>query len=221
MKTNLHLNLLKSSERLSSSPIRLRVIMPIAATLACVAMLLWWMAITGSVMVAQSNLSTIENNINDYQGAYKNSLDKQAEIDELEAELEQLGYYRAARRTWGETLTSLCEVMPLKVQLLKLEIPPAKPQALTQAKGPPLWGPTDPVEPVSMIMSLKSPKEVPVMTLMESLEGESFTNQLVIAKDPENPSPKVNSFKQDAGERGGKRMLAFEIEYRAKERRFE
>ena len=37
-----HLNLLKSNEVLSSSPVRLRVMLPVGALLACVGLLVWW-----------------------------------------------------------------------------------------------------------------------------------------------------------------------------------
>ena len=39
---NLHLNLLREQERVSSSPVRVRVMLPSLAILACVAMLGWW-----------------------------------------------------------------------------------------------------------------------------------------------------------------------------------
>ena len=42
MKTaSFHLNLLNSSEILSSSPVRLRVMLPVGAFLACIGLLVW------------------------------------------------------------------------------------------------------------------------------------------------------------------------------------
>ena len=222
-----HLNLLRENERVSSSPIRFRVMIPVATMLACAGMLIWWMILYGRVLLNQTNISSLQDDIAHKDAANREVIERMNEAGELETELEQLSYYRTSRHEWGKTLTSLAEVMPLRVQLTKLEIPPPPPQDLNPPKGkkgPPLWGPTGNVEAVSLVLSGRTPKETPVISMMESLESETFTNALVIVKDPRSPnqSPKVRNFRQDVSGGGkGPRMLAFEIEYRARERRFE
>ena len=67
-------------------------------------------------------------------------------------------------------------------------------------------------------------KNEPVETLMKSLEDPSFTNTLVIAKDvpADQASPRIRSFQQDTSPGdSGLRLLAFDVEYRCVERRFE
>ena len=222
----LHLNLLKESERLSSSPVRIRVMLPVAALLACAGMLVWWGVTFGQTMIAVSKTETLKDDIARNEKAYAETRKELALANELEAELEQLGYYRASRCVRGPLLTSLAEAMPLKVQLVKITLPPPPPQILTDPKKPklpPLWGTTNLTEEAVITLFGRAPKETPVIAMMEALEGDAFTNSLYIVKDPHSPlqSPKVRSFKQDtpkAGESG--RMLSFEIEYRAKERRF-
>jgi len=226
MSKALHLNLLRESERVSSSPVRIRVMLPVLAMLACAGMLVWWGILTGRILIQSSNISTLEDDIRHRQAEHAAILEQMNRANELESELEQLGYYRASRRCWGETLTVLAEVMPLKVQLVKLEIPPPPVQNLARpkgVKGPPLWGPTNATEDVRLVLSGRTPKQTPVISLMESLETDAFTNSLVIVKDPRSPepSPRVRSFRQDVPRHGeGDRMLTFEIEYRARERRF-
>lgn len=226
MSKALHLNLLRDSERVSSSPIRIRVMLPVLAMLACAGILVWWGILTGRVLVLNSKISTLEDDLQRRQAEHANVLNQMNRANELELEIEQLGYYRTSRQCWGPTLSSLAEVMPLKVQLVKLEIPPPPVQDLSRpkgVKGPPLWGPTNITEDVRLVLSGRTPKQTPVISLMESLESEAFTNTLVIVKDPRspNPSPRVRSFRQDVPQRGeGERMLTFEIEYRARERRF-
>ena len=221
-----HLNLLQESERVSSSPVRIRVMLPVLAMLACAGMLVWWGVLTARALMTESTLATLESDIEHNRAANAAVIARMNEANELETELEQLTYYRNARHTWGETLTSLAEVMPLKVQLTRLEIPAPPPQDLSLpkgVKGPPLWGPTGNVENVSLVLYGRTPKQTPVISLMESLEGEAFTNSLKIVKDSKDPmqSPKVRSFRQDNVRKGeGHQMLAFEIEYRAQERRF-
>ena len=231
MTKTCHLNFLMDSERVSSSPVRLRVMLPTAAILVSVSMAVWWLILTGQNILAKTQMSNIKDDIERHQAENAKAISDAEMADELQSQLEQLeGYRMSCEAKWGETLASLAEVMPLKVQLTKLEIPAPPPQVLsfvTVQKGKKrtikLWGPTNKTERVNMVLAGRTPKETPVISLMESLEGDTFTNSIVIAKDPRSPvqSPKVRSFRQDVPQRGeGSRMLAFEIEYTAKERRF-
>ena len=229
-----HLNLLMESEKLSSSPIRVRVMLPILAGLAALGIAVWWLILLGQVILAQANESRIKNEIAERNAAHKTVLEQTARINELEAQLSQLDCYSNSIVRRGELLTKLAEAMPLKVQLVKLEIPqpipPKSPPPPKKKKGqktaPPAFGPTGYVERASLVLIGRSPKETPIFSLMESLAGESFTNSLVIYRDPRNidQSPKVRSFKQDVsrGERNGNtRMVTFDIEYRLIDRRFD
>lgn len=221
-----HLNLLKKSEVVSSSPVRLRVMLPIAAMLACAAMLTWWGVLYGNIIVNNSKIDGLQAEINAKSNQHAQILAKMNEVNELETEFEQLEYYRNARHTWGETLTRLTEAIPIKLQLTKLEIPAPPVQDLNPPKGvkaPPPWGPTNNTEKVALILTGRAPKETPVIALMESLESENFTNAFRIVKDPRDPnqSPKIHHIRQEASAgRDSKRMLAFEVEYTAIERRF-
>ena len=229
-----HLNLLMESEKLSSSPIRVRVMLPILAGLAALGIAVWWLILLGQVVLAQTNEARVKEQIAERTAAHKTVLEQTARINELEAQLSQLDCYSNSIVRRGELLTKLAEAMPLKVQLVKLEIPAPEPPKLPdppkkkkgQKFSPPIFGPTGYVERASLVLIGRSPKETPIFSLMESLAGESFTNSLVIYRDPRNvdSSPKVRSFKQDVsrGERNGDtRMVAFDIEYRLIDRRFD
>ncbi len=223
--TALHLNLLAEAERVSSSPVRLRVMAPVFAMLACLGMVVWWGLLFGRLLMVSAQTKTLKEDLARNEKAHAQALEHVNEAAELEAQLEQLDGYRLSRRTWGSTLSGLAEAMPLKVQLTRLEIPAPPPQNLTPpgSRIPSLWGPTGATERVSLVLSGRTPKETPLISLMESLESDAFTNALTVVKDPRSPeqSPRVRSFRQDAAAHGdGTRMLAFEIEYRARERRF-
>lgn len=221
-----HLNLLRETEVLSSSPVRLRVMLPILAALASVAMLVWWGILSGQILMAKSGTEQMRADLERSRSANTAVMEKMQLASELDAELEQLTYYRNARHAWGETFTSLAEVMPLKVQLTRLTIPPPPPQNLANPKGPrypALKGPTNTVDAVSLVLTGRTPRETPLQSLMDSLKGDAFTNALVITRDPRaaKKSPNVLSFRQEsARDRGGRGMLAFEIEYTARERNF-
>ena len=222
-----HLNLLKDSERLSSSPIRLRVMAPILCVLALAGVLAWWGFLYTRILVRERQVGALEAEIAQQKAAYDKVTAKQGEISEIEAQIEQIEYFLASRRTWGETLTALAESIPPTVQLTSLEIPEPPPQKLIPPQGFKgiMWGPTENSERVSFVLAGRTTGEKPVYTMMSSFETGVFTNTLVIAKgddvDEKNRSPKVKSFRQDTARAGDKsRMQAFEIEYRAKERSF-
>ncbi|MBO7685024.1 MAG: hypothetical protein J6V72_01490, partial [Kiritimatiellae bacterium] len=56
---NLHLNLLHASERQSSSPVRLRVMLPILSVLACLGCLVWWGVLACQLMLVKSQCASI------------------------------------------------------------------------------------------------------------------------------------------------------------------
>ena len=238
--TAYHLNLLMESERVSSSPVRLRVMLPIFSILACLGLAIWWAIIGGQLMLAKASLGTIERELRERDATHRDVLAKIAEMNDLTARLAQLDCYSNSILRRGEMLTTLAEVMPLKVQLVRLEIPapahPVMPKAPPKSKPKPGQkspkvsvtstglGPTGYVERATMTLVGRTPKETPVMSLMESLESEAFTNDLVIVRNPRDPnlSPKVRSFKQDIAQRGeGSRMLVFDVEYLIRGRRFD
>jgi len=238
-----HLNLLMESERVSSSPVRLRIMLPVLAMLACVGLAIWWLVLGGQLMLVNANVERLNAELRERDAAHRSVLELMSRVRELDAELVQLDCYSNSVLRRGEMLASLAEVMPLKVQLVKLELPPPAPPVIPKpppppkvAKGtkgkkkgppppPPVLGPTGYVERATMVLVGRTPKETPVLSLMESLETDVFTNALVIARDPRDPnqSPKVRSFRQDVtrGKDDKSRLLAFDIEYRLKGRRFD
>ena len=229
-----HMNLLMESEKLSSSPIRFRVMIPILAGLAALGVAVWWLILVSQVMLTQANVARFKDDMDKRDAAHKAVREQMAQIAEDTAQLAQLDCYSNSIVRRGELLTKLAEAMPLKVQLVKLEIPAPEPPKLPdppkkkkgQKFSPPIFGPTGYVERASLVLAGRAPKETPIFSLMESLAGESFTNSLVIYRDPRNvdSSPKVRAFRQDVsrGERNGDtRMVAFDIEYRLIDRRFD
>ena len=227
---NLHLNLLHASERPSSSPVRLRVMLPILAVLACAGCLVWWGVLAGRLMLARSQAASIQRDLAAKNAEHGDILQQMVAARDAQAELDQLTMYARGRRTYGALFKNLADVVPESLQLLSLEIPepPVQnllpPGAKPGPKVKPLLGPTGTVENVSLRIVGRAPKDKPVEALMLSLEGDSFTNALAVVKGvpPDQASPRIHSFHQDASpDDGGARLLAFDIEYRCAERRFE
>ena len=137
-----HLNLLSEAEKMSSSPIRLRVMVPVLALLAVIGMLVWWGTLTTQTLLLRAKTSSVMEELSSKKAAHAAIIDNMKLANEEAAELQQLEMYRGGCVQWGETLAAIAEVMPVKMQLLRLEIPEPPPQVLRDPKNPkapPRW----------------------------------------------------------------------------------
>ncbi len=223
---NLHLNLLREAEKVSSSPVRLRVMLPIFALLLCAGCAIWWAILFMQLMLLRGQVSSLRSDLDGKKSAHAAILAEMARARDLQAELDQLQAYSKGRRTWGGLLAKFADVMPMNVQLTSLSIPEPLPQNLANPANPrmpPLLGPTNVAESVSFRLTGRTVKADPVMSLLATLGEAPFHDWLVAEKRGVNPSPRVHSFRQEAAVQGGegKRLLAFDVEFRCPERRFE
>ena len=215
--SSFHLNLLSESEKLSSSPIRLRVMMPILAILAIAGMTIWWGTLTTQLIMVRSRTSATQDELAAKKGAHDAIIGNMTLANEEAAQLQQLEFYRGGCSKWGETFAALAEVLPVRMQLVRLDMPEPPPQILHDPKNPkrpPLLGPTNDTESVSIVMTGRAARDTTIVAFMESLEGPPFTNRLNRVT--------VRSVQQEA--RATKddepRQLVFELECRAGDRRF-
>lgn len=214
MKTaSFHLNLLRGNEVLSSSPVRLRVMIPLVVLLACIGLLVWWGVLFTQLFLAKAQIRDLEADLTAKNSAHAEAIQKRELSRELKLQLEQLEYYKSGVRAIGEPLAKFAEIVPLRVQLKEMTITMPPPQVLTPPGAKvPLFGPTTNVETQKLVIAGLTTKETPVISLMESLSSGFET--LVTSER------KINSFKQDNAEVDGKKLLSFEIEYTMPERRF-
>ena len=224
----IHLNLLQESERLSSSPVRPRVILPIAAGVVMTAVLLWWVSLLLQSRLVGSEVEDLRGEIAATDGIYAEACKLKGALDAAEAELNQFRGYMRARRTWGETLEAVATVLPEGVQLRSIEIPEPPPQNLNPPPGvrlPPLLGPTNVLESLTFRMSGKTAREAYVFDFFDAVKATpAFTNNLIIAREPGSAgetSPKMHQFGQDkTTDEGGNRAIVFDVEYLTTGRRF-
>jgi len=211
--SSLHLNLLRPSERLSSSPVRMRVMLPVGAILSCIGLLVWWGVLLTQLVMTKAQSAGIEEELSAKSKEHSEVIRQRDLARELKLQLEQLEFYRAGVRSVAEPLARLAEVVPLRVQLKQLSFTPP-PRQVLQPPGmkAPLFGPTENVETQKLVMAGLTTKETPVVSLMESLEG-GFERLVTHER-------KINSFRQDNAEAEGRKLLSFEVEYTMPERRF-
>ena len=212
-----HLNLLSEAEKMSSSPIRLRVMLPILALLAAVGMVIWWGMLTTQVLLVHAKTSSVVEELDSKKAAHDAIVGSMKQANEEAAQLQQLEMYRGGCVRWGETFAAIAEVLPVKMQIVRVEIPAPQPQVLRDPKNPkapPLLGPTEDTEPVSLVMTGRAARDTTIVAFMESLEGAAFTNRLGRAT--------VRSVQQEAQpqKQGEARLLAFALECHAVDRRF-
>ena len=225
--SNLHLNLLRDAEKVSSSPVRLRVMLPILALLLCVGCAIWWAVLFMQMLLLRGQLATLRTDLDGKKSDHAAILAEMAKVRDLQAELDQLMAYRKGRHAYGPLLAQLAETMPTNVQLTAIAIPEPPPQMLTNPKFPklpPLLGPTNTTEAVTFRLTGRTANAAPVTAFMETLAGEAFKDWLVIDKTAAGAlqSPRIHSFRQESrAQDDGARLLAFDVEYRCPERRFE
>ena len=212
---NLHLNLLKETERLSSSPVRLRVMLPVIAIFACIGLTLWWAILFTQLLMVRTESQSIDENLKAKAKAHAEAITRQNLVRETRQQLEQLTFYKNGVRAIGKPLAKLAEIMPLKIQMTELSFqsPPLDPPPKPGQKVQP-FAPLTNVETQRLVIAGRTTKETPVVALMESLDTPEFEQLTTKEK-------RVKSFRQDAtAGKNGHRLLSFEVEYTMPERRF-
>ena len=85
-----HMNLLSEAEKMSSSPIRLRVMMPILALLAAIGMVIWWGTLTMQTVLVHSKTSAIREELASKKSAHDAIIGSMKLASEETAQLQQL-----------------------------------------------------------------------------------------------------------------------------------
>ena len=211
-----HLNLLKQSERLSSSPVRLRVIVPMLAFFSVVGMIVWWGRLFTQNMIMSAKLNELAAQNEARRTNEKAARDMHAEYLERVARLKQLDGYAASVRRIGPALAALAENMPVNVQLLDVSISEPPPQSLKPAKPtlPPLRGPTNTVERQAFTIEGRTAKPLYAGKLKVTMKDPSFA-PLVAELTKETSG--IDTYDAAKGEA---RATLFKFEYAMPERQF-
>ncbi|MEG1479780.1 MAG: PilN domain-containing protein [Kiritimatiellia bacterium] len=217
MSAAAHLNLLRSTEIMSSSPVRLRVMMPILLGLTAVGLLVWWGVILMQTMVLTSQKAAIEVDLASKKTAYQKATEVVKLERDLAADLAQLSLYRHGCNRLSDFLEQLGKSVPAQIQLTTLSIDAPKPYNLTVAKGKPVMlGPKESIEPIALRLMGRTLSAQPVNDLLSALQSTAFTNQVLQAEIPRG------SFRQAPTERDQtQELLLFDLNCDLKARSFE
>lgn len=224
MSRTIHINLLRNDERVSSNPVRMRVMAPILCGIALAASLGWW------GMVAVSNSARQREEAATVVAA--NTLEPAvAAVDELvlraaaaRSEIAQIERYRNGRVLFGDTLVKLPDIVPGTVQFTSMTIPPpyrapakkedkspirsaSKPGAFVKTAKP---GETTPEKVFLNVAGLVDSAET-AARLRAAMAGPDFTSLVTSAEIPSG------AFKMSSDGLG---QFLFEISCHCTERNF-
>lgn len=214
MSHSIHVNLFVKTEMRSAAPVRGRIMALIAAgalagTFGVFALVL--RTLVGSV---ESDLLRTDVERERLDPQHKQILSLQSRLQTMKAGLSQLGYCRAGRLAWGETLTRLPSHVPGTVQFLELRhFYPPHPQS---APGTPLLAPTNRVETGRLVLNGRTTSSDSVAELLASFRRPPLDTLLSQARIP------PGAFRQEPRRPGSTlEALLFEIEVECPPRRFE
>ena len=224
---NLHLNLLRADEKASSSPVRLRVMLPVFALLLCAACAIWWGILFMRLQLVNGKVASLRAELGSKKAAHADILAEKRNLDCKLLELDQFKAYAKGRHEYGGLLAKLAEVIPPEVRLTKLEIPEPPVQLLKDPKNPkkpPLLGPTNTTESVMFLLSGNTTATKSVNALEASLKTDVFKEWFGSVKvDSQYGKNGAGRGKGAAHEPGQKPrgLKPFDVKCRCRERRFE
>jgi len=135
-KKSLHFDFLLEEERLSSSPLRLRFMIPVVGFLCLSSSLVLWQLDASAFTANTSQKKVLEEEIAKLKSSHELVLKDRAEAKELAGQLEQLGYYQHSKNVVAATLAQLTNCVSSQIQLteliLKSDMP--TPQGMGQPK---------------------------------------------------------------------------------------
>jgi len=221
----LNLNLLLPSEMKSAAPVRVKVMLPIAAGLVGGFVLLWGTFVGVQYLVLRGRIAAVQSEISSYNQQIAENEAQMQKFRDLQAEASQFAYYLNGRNRLGPLFEEMADAIPEGITLMRLEVPPQPPQELrlpTAMQTVALQGPTGGTERVELRLVGVARSENDVFEMMENLKRESLTGLVSVVERPrpgERESPRVLAFRQESGA-GDRRDVFFDLVYDLKPREF-
>ncbi len=211
-------DLLKATERRSSSPIRLRILMPIVAILACIGMVAWWGVLFAQTMMIEGDAKEVEASLDAKKKDHSDVLAVQAKLREQNLEANQLALYTYGVRHVGSAFAALAAEIPQGVQITQIKIPPPPEQDLIidpKTRKPTLWGPTNNTERQVVVLSGRTVHETRITSLGNVLSEPAFSCLLVPSTQKD-----IDFGTDESAEYDGRKLVKFTQQYDMPGRRF-
>lgn len=127
---SLHFDFLLESERFSSSPLRLRFMIPVVGFLCLASSLVVWQLDSSHSHAITLQKKSLETDIAKLKSSHELVLKDRAEAKELAGQLEQLKYYQHSKNHVGGVLSSLTNCVTRNIQLTELAFSTQMPHPL-------------------------------------------------------------------------------------------
>jgi len=121
-KKSLHFDFLLANERFSSSPLRLRFMIPVVGFLCLSSALVLWQIDASALTASTSQKKVLEEEISNRKNSHELVLKKRMEKTEWVGQLEQLKYYEHSKNCVGGTLVGLTNCVTRNIQLTELTL---------------------------------------------------------------------------------------------------
>jgi len=187
LNKSLHFDFLLESERLSSSPLRLRFIIPVFGFLCLSSSLVVWQMDYSEGKANTLQKKDLETEISKLKNNHELVLKNRGETKELLGQLEQLKYYQHSKNRVGETLAYLTNCFTSNIQLTELALTTQMPSLVGAAQPKPKTAldiaklcPTNMLEAVTLRFKGRYYQSgvVPVELnhFLSALKGNAFTS---------------------------------------------
>jgi hypothetical protein len=184
---SLHFDFLLENERFSSSPLRLRFMIPVVGFLCIASALVIWQLDASAFSADAAEKKSLEADIAKLKSSHVLVLNDRTEAKELKGQLEQLGYYQHSKNVVGKALAQLTNCVSSQIQLteliLKSDMPTPKGMGQPKPKTPldlAKLCPTNALESVSLQIKGRYYQTgvVPVELnrFLLALKGDTFTS---------------------------------------------
>lgn len=219
MRSPLNLDLLKDEERFSSSPIRLRVMLPLITNFVLLCSLVVWMFLVIRMRGQQNLLTDVENAVESVSPVHASVLASRDLEKETRAIIQQLNLYKHARNVLGPTLSNIAEHVPESVQFTEMRLLLPQPPSDIGRPGGPTAPTTNTTECVTLRIAGRTSgphASESVNNLLAAFRTAAFTNVFRLVSIPKGAFRLDTSRGQSTNE-----TLLFEITCDCAPRRFE
>ncbi len=228
-KNPLHFDFLLASERVSSSSLRLRFLIPVTGLLCLLIPLVVGQLDSATVNGIEAKKMVLTAEVARLKNSHELVLKDRAEEKELSAQLQQLGFYQSSKNPVGATLAHLTNCVSSQIQLTELRLTTQMPPPVGAPQPRPKLAtelaklcPTNTQDAVVLQVRGRyyqaGLEPVELNRFLRALQGNAFTSLV------SQVNRKVD-YREEAGRGAGESsaldIYAFDVTYECLPRRFQ
>lgn len=237
----MHLNLMKASERVTSSPLRFKIVLPVVTACALALSLVYWGIAAARLSLAKDQNAQAREEQARVKPIYDELMRTSGTLDDARGHLAEMEAFVAARHPYGGLLAHIAESVSGDMQLFSVRIGTSADKAAPAAAQPAASVVVEAEKPTLRLRGCTVRAKM-VNDFFADLEAADAERSLVVdreSKEAEARSPVIRKFDQYLGGGGyvlqggrvrsrrgqaarneNRRLMEFDAEYRLAERNF-